>query len=236
LLDSTYEFPGKVYDNKVSIYRNNLYGAVFEGQTSGIAGSGAHFFVNGVPQWTSNGGSGFTSCDVDAVAQQSQFIPVVGNTVTFALNYHLQNNPTDPDGHFTVDFSGSFTTTQFGIDSFGDYYSVMQSASGTRVYCFQSQCITSVVTGTGPVNDFGFADNQVYGYQPYLTYNGLSYTLSAPIAKPGYPQSSVNTTNHVNIYVSKGGLFLEGFGAGGTGPNGGFTTSSTTISVTLSQA
>lgn len=235
-LDSPALFPGKISNDKVNVYRSGVYGSVFESESSGTDPNSESLFINGIPTWTANGGQGFSSCDPDDVTVKSQFRPVSGRTVTVTLSYHLQNSVTDPDGHFTIDFTGSFTSTSFGIDDFGDYYTNLQAGTGSRVYCFSGACTTSTVSGVAPVGDFGFVDNKVYGYGPYFSYNGIAYTLSSPVAKPGYPLTSANTTSDVNVYYSKSGLFLEGFGQGGTGPNGGFSTSATSVSVGLSQA
>ena len=238
------EFPGsKEVSNTVNIYRSGGHGIFVEDKTGGINSTGTSFAVaNGdlttAPDlWT---GARYTQgqCYPNKMYGAPAANPNPGTaSYTVDVKYFLTDGSS-----WNVSFNGSFTTAHGTVpqDAFGDYRFNLSTVTGIRTYCtFGSlshpTCGHASATTITPYGTFGFVDNYAYDYAPFLDYNGPGYNLSAVVPKPGAVYGTTlpfNTTNAVNIYVSKSGEFFEGFGNKGTLSNGFANPALTKLTVT----
>ena len=229
-------FPGKTSATQYNIYRSGTYGAVLESTTSGEDLTKFNFTAS-FPGFT---GNRFVAGACKPGPLESGAAPALtfasGTVYTITLKYNISSEASEAPWNVVVSVAFKSTGTVVGPDAFGDKYILLSQsnlpANGTRKYCFNGTCSTSAIYRAAPLQTFKFVDNQVYSYTPYFDYNGIGYLINPAQPKPG-GGAGVNVTTAVNPYVSKGGQFFEGFGAGGTNPGGYANNALTTFSVAI---
>ena len=209
-LSRTGLFPGKTMSSFWNVYRSHVYGAVLEDMTSGLDLTKFSFSAK-VIGWNGTQYNGVCNPLPLEVTIIPPTAPLNG-TYNITLTYSLVNEVSEPS--FTVTVNAYFIAYKFPkADDFNDFYYMLNStAGGHRTYCYLGSCITSTINGSAPVGLYGFTDNRIYNYAPYLDYEGIGYTFTPAQPKPGAPMG-VNLTNSVNPYVSKAGSFFEGYGS-----------------------
>ena len=230
-------FPGKTYSTFYNLYRSGVYGAVLEDKTSGEDLTRFNLSAS-ITGWTGKQYVAGSCNPLPLEATASPSTKPATSVYTVTVFYNISSEASEPAWNVVV--NGVFKTdgVVYGPDAFGDYWFQLNTsvgaASGTRKYSINGTTSTATITNAGAAGVYGFTDNRVYTYTPYLDYNGIAFYYTPAQAKPGYVNT--NLTNVVNPYVSKGGEFFEGFGAGGTGPNGYADNALTKYTISIARA